>query len=254
VARDPLPGPRIDTGKEAEIFAYATGVLKLYRSGAPKRAAFREAAALALVESFGLPVPQVQGVRQIGERWGVIMSRAEGRSFAATMLADADQVPVCQNEIARLHLGVHGHAAIQFPAMKARLAADIAKAGLLGQAQRDALLRRLADMPDGDRLCHGDFHPLNILGAPGRAVIVDWPNASRGAPAADVCRSYVLIRSVVPEIASAYVDAYAAVSRLDAQAIRSWLPFIAAARLAEGVPDEEEALLRMATTPGQADW
>ena len=238
-------GALIGDGKEAEIFEYGTLVLKRYRSGVAKRAAFREAAVLALVESLGLPVPEVHGVQWIGERWGVIMSRAGGPSFAETMLANRELLPVYLDEMARLQLGVHGHAALQFPGAKARLAADIAKAGRLGAAQRDALLRRLAEMPDGDRLCHGDFHPLNILGPPGQAVIVDWPNASRGDPAADVCRSYVLIRSVAPEIADAYVDAYAAVSGVDRGEIRCWLPLIAAARLAEGVPDEEADLLKM---------
>jgi Ser/Thr protein kinase RdoA (MazF antagonist) len=245
-----LTGARIGAGKEAEIFEYGQAILKLYRSGVPKRAAFGEAAALALVESLGLPAPEVHGVRRVGERWGVIMSRAAGPSFAETMLANPERVPAYLHAMAHLHLRVHSHAAMQFSGAKPRLAADLANAETLGAAERRALLRRLDKMPDGDRLCHGDFHPLNILGSPGHAVIVDWPNASRGDPAADVCRSYVLIHSVAPAIAGAYVEAYASVSGLDARVIRSWLPFIAAARLAEGVPEEEEELRRMATTPG----
>lgn len=240
------PGPRIGIGKEAEIFACGMAVLKLYNNGTPKRAAFREAAALALVEALGLPVPQVQGVRRVGERWGVVMSRAEGPSFAEAMQRNPALLAEYVAEMARLHRGVHGHPGIQFPGAKPRLAADIARVAHLNAAQRDALLRRLADMPDGDRLCHGDFHPLNILGRPGQAVILDWPNASRGDPAADVCRSYVLIRSVAPEIARTYVDAYTA-GAMDAAKVWAWLPVIAAARLAEGVPDEEAALLNMAT-------
>ena len=52
-----------------------------------------------------------------------------------------------------------------------------------------ALLEAIAEMPDGDRLCHGDFHPLNILGDTADPLIIDWPDARRGEPAADVCRS-----------------------------------------------------------------
>src|SRR5215475_12266456 len=33
------------------------------------------------------------------------------------------------------------------------------------------------DMPDGDRLCHGDFHPLNILGNTLDPMIIDWLDA-----------------------------------------------------------------------------
>jgi aminoglycoside phosphotransferase (APT) family kinase protein len=149
--------------------------------------------------------------------------------------------------MALLHVRVHEHPGALFPGAKARLAADIAKARILGRARQDALLRRLAEMPDGDRLCHGDFHPLNILSPLGHAVIIDWPNASCGDPAADVCRSYVLMRHWAPAVASAYVDAYAAISGLIARQTYAWLPFVAAARLTEGLPDEEDELLQMAT-------
>jgi Ser/Thr protein kinase RdoA (MazF antagonist) len=243
---DPPLGSVIGTGKEAEVLEYGTAVVKLYNADRPKRSAFREAAILALVESFALPVPEVHAVRRFGDRWGVIMSRAPGRSFVDAVRQQPDLLPAYLKEMALLHLRVHEHPGAQFPGAKARLAADIGKARRLGKVQRKALLERLAAMPDGDRLCHGDFHPLNILGPPGRAIIVDWPNASRGDPAADVCRSYVLIRPPAPEIASLYVDAYAATGGIDRERIEAWLPFVAAARLAEGVPDEEDELLKMA--------
>ena len=242
----PSRGSVLGTGKEAEVLEYGAAAVKLYNADRPKRAAFREAAILALVESFALPVPEVQGVRQINGRWGVIMSRADGPSFAEAVRRQPELLPLYLKEMARLHVRVHEHPGTQFPGAKARLAADIGTAHMLGRARQDALLRHLAELPDGDRLCHGDFHPLNILGPPGRAVIIDWPNASRGDPAADVCRSYVLIRHSAPEVASAYVDAYAAAGGRAGHEIYAWLPIIAAARLAEGVPDEEAELLNTA--------
>lgn len=97
-------------------------------------------------------------------------------------------------------------------------------------------------MPDGDRLCHGDFHPHNILGPPGGETLIDWLDASRGNPAGDVCRSYVLLRPIAPELASAYVDAYSQVSGKRRETILNWLPTVAAARLAEGVPEVDELM------------
>jgi aminoglycoside phosphotransferase (APT) family kinase protein len=253
MSEDSASGRLLGSGKEAEIFEYGPAVLKLYKVDRPKRAAFREAGTLAVLESFGLPVPQVQGVLRIGCRWGMIMSRAgepslgaDGPSFASAARLRPDLLPDYLNAMAALHRSVHAHPGTQFANAKARLAADIGNAGLLGAVQRKALLERLAAMPEGDRLCHGDFHPLNILGPPGRAIIIDWPNVSCGDPAADVCRSYILIRSVAPDIASAYVDAYATRGSFSREHVLAWLPFIAAARLAEGVPDEEDDLLRIA--------
>jgi hypothetical protein len=37
---------------------------------------------------------------------------------------------------------------------------------LFDESQRQILLNGLRDMPDGDHLGHGDFHPRNVLGEP----------------------------------------------------------------------------------------
>jgi Ser/Thr protein kinase RdoA (MazF antagonist) len=97
-------------------------------------------------------------------------------------------------------------------------------------------------MPGGDRLCHGDFHPFNVLGLDEHARIIDWLDATRGEPAADVCRSYVLISAYDPGVAAAYVDAYG----IERAQIDAWLPLVAAARLSENVPDEVERLTQLA--------
>ncbi len=140
---------------------------------------------------------------------------------------------------------VHSHPAIQLPSLKAKLAANIRQQTILSETRKNALLNGLAALPEGDRLCHGDFHPLNIVGPLGQALLVDWLDAGRGEPAADVCRSNVLMRPVAPELASRYVDAYSQVSGESRDKILGWLPFVSAARLAEGVPNEVDGLLEM---------
>jgi hypothetical protein len=84
-----------------------------------------------------------------------------------------------------------------------------------------------------------------VLGVPDRAVIVDWLDAASGDPAADVCRSYILMRHRDQAFAEAYAQLYAKVTESDPKAILRWLPYVAAARLSEDVPDEVEDLLRM---------
>jgi aminoglycoside phosphotransferase (APT) family kinase protein len=245
---DPAFGKLLGSGKESEVFEYGALVVKLYRTTAPKRSAFREAAILALVESFGLPVPAIRDVRQFEDRWGVTMTRANGLSFADAMRREPSLLPAYLRGMALLQLRVHSHPGTQLASLNARLAANIRQVKVLDEARKGALLDALAALPEGDRLCHGDFHPLNIVGPLGHESLVDWMDASRGDPTADVCRSYVLMRSIVPELASAYVDAYAEVSGESQSEILSWLPFVSAARLAEGVPDEEAGLLEMAGT------
>ena len=237
-------GRRLGSGKEAEVFEYGEKALKLYRFGPSKAAAFREAANLALLERLGLPTPQVDAVGSYDGRWGLVMDRARGPSFAERMATGARNT--CIEEMVRLHRGIHQQPGNGLPTLKARLSANIRRTDLLEAPARDRLLHQLDRLPDGDRLCHGDFHPWNIHGGADDAMILDWLDACSGHPAADVCRSYVLIHPVDSALATDYVDEYARLTGMNATDILAWLPPTAAARLAEGIPDETDGLLRLA--------
>ena len=47
----------------------------------------------------------------------------------------------------------------------------------------------------GDRLVHLDLHPLNVMLSAKGPVVIDWPNARRGAPSTDVALTWVLLAS-----------------------------------------------------------
>jgi Ser/Thr protein kinase RdoA (MazF antagonist) len=239
-------GTLLGTGKEAEVYEHGELVLKLYRSTAPKSSAFREAATLAGIEALDLPAPKVHEVRQYAGRWGLVMSRAPGLPFAQTMRDNPSLVPAVLDAMARLQLQLHQQRGRALPSLKLRLGQDIERTPLLDEASKRRLLSGLTQLPDDDRLCHGDFHPWNVLGALERPMVIDWLDARSGSPLADVCRSCVLLHHFDPQMAAAYVEAYAAVSGTAPADILAWRPFIAAARLCEGVPEEAESLLAMA--------
>jgi len=238
-------GRLLGRGKEAEIFEYGSKVAKLYAPGGRKEAAFREAAILASLEGAGLPVPIVWGVQRIDQRWGLVMDRVSGPSFAERMRQDRLTIPVCLEDMAQLHLRIHAHAAVRLGSMTTKLASNIRNAAALDPSLRTTLLGRLPRMQAGDRLCHGDFHPMNILGEPTEAVVIDWLDAISGDPAADVCRSYLLLQLNWPEIAVAYVDAYCRTAGISRRRVFRWLPVLAASRLTENVPHEVPRLLEL---------
>lgn len=241
-------GPVIGEGNVAEVRAYGTSVLKLYWSGVSKQSAFREAMLTVQVEALGLPVLRVLGVGSHDGRWGLVMTRAEGRPLAEAMLAGPDAVGAHLDTMVRLHRQMHACAVPEFPAMKARLAGGIGRAGMLRGDLRKRLLDALAALPDGEQLCHGDFHPYNVLGAPDAAVVIDWMDATHGAVAADVCRSFLLMRSRSPELAREYVERYCAASGVAVDDVMAWAPVLAGARLAEGIAGEADTLLALAET------
>ena len=76
-------------------------------------------------------------------------------------------------------------------------------------------------------------------------MVIDWPDACSGDPAPDVCRSYLLLKLHAEDIAEPYLDAYCRITNMPRASILDWLPCVAAARLAEDVPDDWARLLEI---------
>ena len=142
-------GRLLGRGKEAEIFEYGSKVAKLYAPGGRKEAAFREAAILAGLEGAGLPVPIVWGVQRIDQRWGLVMDRVSGPSFAERMRQGRLTIPTWLDEMAQLHLRIHARAAVRLGSMTTKLASNIHNAAALDPSLRTRLLARLPRMQAG---------------------------------------------------------------------------------------------------------
>lgn len=237
-------GRMLGSGQRAAVYEYGEMALKLYRPGVSKGAAFREAANLAILEMLSLPTPAVHAVGEYHGRWGLLMDRAPDQRFADQI--DPAAPASSLEAMAGLHRRIHEQHGHGLPSLKARLSANIRSADALDAAARDRLLGQLEILPDGDKVCHGDFHPWNIHGTRDNPTILDWIDACTGDPAADVCRTYVLLHHVSPAMAADYVKTYAGMAGLNEAEILAWLPVVAAARLAEDVEAERASLLRLA--------
>ena len=86
------------------------------------------------------------------------------------------------------------------PTQRQRLQYEINQADILPASLKNSLLKVMDSLPEDDRLCHGDFHPDNIMISGNDAIVIDWIDASRGNPLADVAgvpRSFCAARSTV---------------------------------------------------------
>jgi aminoglycoside phosphotransferase (APT) family kinase protein len=128
----------------------------------------------------------------------------------------------------------------------------------LPAAWRAAAFDALDHLPDGDCLCHGDYHPDNVLMSPHGPIIIDWSEATAGNPLADVARTALIFRLGAPPpggmspLLVGRIRAVAQVTylrryRRRAPALQAelaaWRLPIAVARLAAGIPEERQQLL-----------
>lgn len=79
----------------------------------------------------------------------------------------------------------------------------------LKKMMNSELLKRINKLPKGNTLCHGDFHPYNIIVTlENQPSVIDFANICRGPKEYDIARTYVLLKEAVPgsPVAEIYLD------------------------------------------------
>lgn len=251
-------GPRLGAGREADVFAWGNAaVLKLYRPGFGGHHA--EVAVLRSLDD-GI-APRLHEVVDRDGRTGLVLERIDGPDMLTLLQRQPWRVLSLAGTLAEAHRAVHRAAApAGLPNLRPGLAARIQDAGLPARLRTFAI-RVLDGLPDGDRLCHGDYHPGNVLLATERTAVIDWAGAARGAPEADHARTLLLLRWADPLpgtpvlsraliaagrslLAHRYAQTYRRGAPLSRQ-VNSWLLTHAAARLSEGIEIERPLLTGM---------
>lgn len=221
----------VGRGFTADVYAWGAGrVLKLFHAGFPIRKVWREYQATLAVVRAGLPAPAVYDVVEMdGGRAGMVMERIDGPSMLERVQARPWTLLHAARELADLHAQVHHSntpTPAELPSQREQLAAEIdyeasttafaASAAALSSDEKNFATQRLAELPDGEAMCHGDFHPANILYPASRRgpVVIDWGRASRGHPLGDVAYTSRLMRiSHLPSWSPRYMHALLKCSR-----------------------------------------
>lgn len=262
-------GPPLAVGRTAEVYAWDEGhVLKLFPASAALADIEREAAIGRAVTDAGISAPAVGGVMAVGDRTGILYSRITGVSMLELLMRQPWKVGGLARTLGRLHATMHQAHCPQLPSQRRGLQYAIERAPGLTPALRQAVLVRLAGLQDGDTVCHGDYHPGNVMMTAGGPVIIDWLTAGHGNPDADVARTVLLLSLGEPVnrsrvqlllislarrvLLNGYLRSYRALRACPQAAITAWLPVVAAARLAEGVEGETARLVALAEGAMQA--
>jgi aminoglycoside phosphotransferase (APT) family kinase protein len=178
------------------------------------------------------------------------MERAPGVSMFQALTSAPWRVRALIGRLARLQLDLHSLPTDGWPITgedttlaDRRLAMPRAYVPRLGDARLSAALARAEEIAASlydvaPVVCHGDFHPLNVLVDGGTSCVIDWTDAGLGDPHGDVSRTALLflvatvaatkrheraLRKVFgPYLRRRYLAAYTAVHPLDADRLRRW--------------------------------
>jgi len=128
--------------------------------------------------------------------------------------------------------------------MKEQLVWYIKKAVLLDDGMKGRLLTRLHTLDRGcTALCHGDFHPLNIIDDGNRLWILDWVDATAGDPLADICQTYLIFKRNISRLADVYLRSVCRAAKVRQEDALAWLPVVAATWLTRQSGEDERAFV-----------
>lgn len=267
-------GQPIAYGRTAEIYAWHPGqVLKLFYDGFGLEKIENEARIARAVHASGLPAPAVGEIICVNNRYGLLYERIYGESMFKMFQRKPWNVFRYARRMAELHAELHiSTIQVDLPSQRHELEKNIRHAEALPAQLQFKVLAALETLPDGDRLCHGDFWPANILITAQGEIIIDWIHAARGNPLADLARTtnlalggtqtrliqrpfltfgstktshiknslfQVFCRICYP----AYLNYYFKLCPGDEDEYRRWLPIVAAARLLDNIPELEKMLI-----------
>ncbi|MHB1152059.1 MAG: phosphotransferase [Eubacteriales bacterium] len=232
----------IGKGAQATVYKVNNYALKIFNKNYKKSGAFYEALITSVIEESGLPIAKIHEVIDVDGHIAIKMDYIQGSSFYNIMENDKKNIGSYINQMADLQILIHSKLSPSLFKLKDKLRAKIQGSQISDSAKKEKLLKILSDLPDSDSLCHGDFHPKNIIVNDDRLYIIDWIDAFIGCPAGDVCRTYMLFCFYLPEIAEAYLTVYCSKTGTAREKVLEWLPVVAAARLSENFPLETEKI------------
>jgi uncharacterized protein (TIGR02172 family) len=206
----------LDRGFTSDVYEWGDEqILKLFHGGTDPLKAEREFVATRAVHALGLPAPDAFEMVELDGRRGIVMERIRGVSMLQYVQSRPWRLKWAVRELAALHVRVNSCTAPDsLLKQRERIAAKLSGAQHLSPEERQQLLDRLQALPDGDALCHGDFHPANIMCTRQGPVIIDWETASRGRPAGDAaCTLLLMQRAHLPSWSPRFMHALLALTR-----------------------------------------
>jgi aminoglycoside phosphotransferase (APT) family kinase protein len=246
-------GEVVARGTRSTVHAYGRGaVVKVPVPSTPEgwiayEARYAEAARVA-----GAPAPRLLGLETIEGRTASVWERLEGTSMWQLVVDRPGQSAPLGRLLADIQQALFALVPpVTLPRQRDRLVSKIRRTAAAVDPSFTRALALLPPPTSTPRLCHGDLHPSNVIVGRDGPMLVDWFDASRGDPIADIARSSLVLLSdgasppehlpgADPTTLGALTDAYLGRLRehleIDDDLLARWQAVSAVARMAEGVP------------------
>lgn len=227
-----------------EVYKDKGRTIKLFVENYSKANILNEAVNQARVEETKINVPSLLEVIKIENRWALISEYIEGDTLDKLMNEHPEKEDEYLNLFVDTQLKVLSQRAPLLGRIKEKMKRKITETDTIDNGIKFELLQRLEGIQSEYCVCHGDFHPSNIIiKENGEIYIIDWAHVTQGNPVFDVARSYLLFSlEGKGKLAEKYLEVFEEKSGIKKKDILRCVPIVACTQKMKGVLEEQEML------------
>lgn len=252
----------IGKGRTATVYEYDEfKVLKLFNAEMPLDSIKKEAEIYKSLEEIDL-APKVFSLDKFEDKYGLIMEKVSGKSMLKCIENHPLKISAFGKQMAKIHYQIHSYNRNLEKSFNDIF--DITR--FLPEIDSNATIiqnyvTQLINIYPETCVCHGDFHPDNIMVGE-KDMVLDWANAYTGHPLSDVAKTNLILSSpfipddikgitltllkfIKKKLRKSYLKEYAKLSNFSQTDIDLWTLPMAVIRLNDNIPSEKEWLKKL---------
>lgn len=186
-------GELVGIGNTARVYRWGeTEVIKIFYD---QHCAMYEAKNAEFINNLELRSPQYSGLIEYEGKMGIVYERIDGPTMLWHIEPTEGSISYNAKLMANLQYEIHNVENKIIPNLKSEITNKVNHSQEISNHDKHIIIDVLKSLPDGNTICHYDFHPDNIIISPNGPVIIDWMNLLIGSPEADVTRTAMMIQS-----------------------------------------------------------
>lgn len=233
----------IAKGELIEVMVEGDKCYKIFSNDYPKTHVMNEAFNTVTLEDTEINTPRLLDICKIDGKWTLVLDYIKGKSIAQLMEENPDKLDYYLGKFIDIQLQIHEQKVFTLRKHNDKMNRKISKTNLSATLRYD-LHERIEAKPKHNKLCHGDYDPLNvILAEDGKYYVIDWSHATLGNIEADGARTYMMfLIDKNKKLARKYIDLFCEKAGCSLDDVLSYLPILAASQSVKDIKDQAEFL------------